>query len=104
MLAIIQTGGKQYIVSPGQQIKIEKLEQEKDQEVVFDRVLLVEKDNNVEVGSPLVDGATVKAKVIEQGKEDKKIVFKFKSKKRESKKKGHRQPFTAVEITDIAGK
>ena len=104
MLAIIQTGGKQYVVSPGQRIQIEKLEQEKDQEVVFDRVLLVEKDNNVEVGSPLVEGATVKGKVIEQGKEDKKVVFKFKAKKRQSTKKGHRQLFTAVEITDIAGK
>ena len=100
MLAIIKTGAKQYIVKPGDKVKIEKLEKEVGEEFSFPEVLLVEKDNKVEVGTPLVK-ADVKAKVISHGKEDKVIIYKYKPKKRESRKIGHRQPYTEVEILDI---
>jgi len=101
MLAIIKTGGKQYLVSPGQKIKIEKLDDNEGKEVVFDQVLLLEKDGKVEIGAPLVDGAKVTGKILRQGKAKKVIVFKYKSKKRYKRKKGHRQQFTEVEITEI---
>ncbi len=104
MLAVIKTGGKQYIVAPKQRIKIEKLDIAEKGEVVFDDVLLVEKNNKVELGMPLVQGAKVIGKVVEQGKEKKIIVFKYKAKKRYKVKKGHRQPFTEVEITKIETK
>jgi len=100
-LAIIKTGGKQYIVSPGQKIKVEKLDAEEKSEVVFDEVLLVEKNKKVVVGTPLVEGAKVVGKVISQGKGKKIIVFKYKAKKRYKVKKGHRQTFTEVEISKI---
>ena len=103
-LAVIKTGGKQYLVSPGQKIKIEKLPQKEGEEVVFNEVLLLEADKGVEIGTPLVEGAKVKGKVLRQAKAKKVIVFKFKAKKREKKKKGHRQLFTEVEITDIGTK
>ena len=101
MLAVIKAGGKQYIVSPGQKIKIEKLDKKEDSEVTFDSVLLLEKGKKVEIGAPLVEGAKVIGKVLSQGKAKKVIVFKYKSKKRYKRKKGHRQPFTEVEITKI---
>ena len=101
MLAIIKTGGKQYKVSPGQKIKIEKLEISEGQEVIFDNVLLAEKDEKVEIGQPIVKTAKVVGKVLKQGKGDKVIVFKYKSKKRYKVKRGHRQLFTEVEIIDI---
>ncbi len=106
MLAVIRTGGKQYLVTPGQKIKIEKLELpekkgEEKQEVVFDEVLLLEKNKKLEIGRPLVKGAKVTAKVLEEGKGKKIIIFKYKAKKRYKVKKGHRQPFTEVEITKI---
>jgi len=101
MLAVIKTGGKQYLVQPGDKIKIEKLDQKEGEEVIFSDVLLVEKDKKVSIGNPVVDGAKVEAKVLVQGKGDKVIVFKYKAKKRESRKIGHRQPYTEVEITGI---
>lgn len=104
MLAVIRTGGKQYLVTPGQKINIEKLEGDnlkEGAEVSFKEVLLVEKGNKLEIGSPLVKGATVKGKITGQGKGEKVIVFKFRPKKRSKTKKGHRQPFTEVEITKI---
>ena len=101
MLAIIKTGGKQYIVSPGDKIKIEKLDIEKGNSVKFSEVLLYEKDNEVIIGTPLVEGAKVLGKVLQHGKADKVVVFKYKPKTRYRKKKGHRQPFTCVEITKI---
>jgi len=104
MLAIIKTGGKQYLVSPGQKIKIEKLDDNEGKEVVFDQVLLLEKDGKVEIGAPLVDGAKVTGKILRQGKAKKVIVFKYKSKKRYKRKKGHRQPFSEVEILKIETK
>ncbi len=101
MLAIIKTGGKQYKVSPGDKLKIEKVDKKEGEEIIFDQVLLVEKGNKVQVGTPLVKDAKVSAKVLSQGKADKIIVFKFKSKTRYRKKAGHRQPFSEVEILKI---
>lgn len=101
MLAVIKTGGKQYIVTPGQKIKIEKLEVKEGDEVVFDQVLLLEKNKKTEIGTPLVEGAKVVGKIIKQGKNDKVIIFKYKAKSRSRVKKGHRQTFTEVEIKTI---
>jgi large subunit ribosomal protein L21 len=99
-IAIIKTGGKQYMVQPGDKIKIEKLEKKEGEVFSFPEVLLVEKDNKVEIGTPLVK-TEVQAKVISHGKGDKIVIFKYKPKKRESRKIGHRQPYTEVEITGI---
>jgi len=101
MLAVIKTGGKQYLVSPGKKIKVEKLNKKDGAEVNFGEVLLVEKNKKVEIGDPQVKGAKVTGKVISQGKRDKVIIFKYKPKKRYKIKKGHRQSFTEVEITAI---
>jgi len=100
MLAIIKTGGKQHIVKPGDKLKIEKLEKKEGEEITFSDVLLVEKNKKVEIGNPKVK-AEVLAKVLRHGKGDKVIVFKYKAKKRESRKIGHRQPYTEVEILAI---
>jgi len=102
MLAVIKTGGKQYIVTPGQKIKIEKLDKETDSEVIFDEVLLVEKGKKIEIGTPFVSGAKVMGKVLSQGKGKKVIVFKYKQKTRYKVKKGHRQSYTEVEIKTIS--
>ena len=100
MYAIIRTGGKQYKVSSGDQLCVEKLAVEPGAEVSFD-VLLYADDNGVQVGKPVVDGMAAKAKVIEHGKGDKVIVFHYKPKKNYRKKQGHRQPYTKVEILSI---
>ena len=100
MIAIIRTGGKQYIVKPGDKLKVEKLLKEVGEEFSFTDVLLSEKDNKVEVGTPLVK-AEVMAKVLSHGKGDKVIIYKYKPKKRESRKVGHRQPYTEIEITGV---
>ena len=101
MLAIIKTGGKQYIVSPGQKIKIEKLEAKEEKEITFSEVLLLEKGKQLQIGTPLIKGAKVIGKVLKQGKGKKIIVFKYKAKTRYKVKRGHRQPFTEVEIKSI---
>jgi len=102
MLAVIKTGGKQYIVSPGQKLKVEKLAGEEGAELKFGEVLLVEGDDKkVAVGQPTVDGATVAAKITAQTKGPKVIAYKYKPKKRYHCKKGHRQQLTEVEITAI---
>lgn len=102
MLAVIKTGGKQYAVEPGKKIKIEKLLIEEGKEVVFDQVLLVQDKDKVEIGNPLVEGVQVTGKVLKHDKAKKLIVFKFKAKKRQKTKRGHRQNYTEVEITDIS--
>jgi large subunit ribosomal protein L21 len=140
MLAIIKTGGKQYLVSPGDKIKIEKINEpsfvstsakapafakvsgetrgdspkasapsvgkkaaagKESQEIIFDEVLLLQKGNKLKIGTPFVKGAKVVGKVLRQGKGKKVIVFKYKPKTRYRVKKGHRQPFTEVEILKI---
>jgi large subunit ribosomal protein L21 len=101
MLAIIKTGGKQYIVSPKQKIKIEKLEGEVGDKVEFTEVLLFENDKIIEIGKPLIKGAKVLGTILRQDRADKIIVFKYKAKKRQQTKKGHRQAFTEVEIKEI---
>ena len=101
MFAVIKTGGKQYKVQVGDILMVEKLEHEGDK-VVFDQVLLLDNGKDANIGKPLVSGVKVEAKVIEDGKGDKKMVFRFKAKTRRRKKKGHRQPFTKVQITKIA--
>lgn len=101
MFAIIQTGGKQYKVEKGQTIKVEKLADAKEgSNVDFDRVLMIS-DKETKVGAPYVSGATVKAKVVSNGRGEKVIVFKMKAKKRYQKTQGHRQDYTEVEITEI---
>lgn len=100
MSAVIKTGGKQYRVSEGDQIKVEKLDKEQGETVEFDRVLLLD-DDRTEVGHPFLADVTVKGEVLEQGKGEKIIVFKYKPKERYKKKKGHRQPYTKVEIKKI---
>jgi large subunit ribosomal protein L21 len=100
MYAIIETGGKQVKVEAGQAIYIEKLNVVEGETVTFDKVLFVGGDN-VKVGSPLVDGATVTAKVEKQGRQKKIIVFKYKAKKNYHKKQGHRQPYTKVVVEKI---
>ena len=102
MLAVIRTGGKQYLVSPGQKIKIEKINKKEGQEVAFNDVLLLEKGKKIEIGTPLIKGAKVIGKVLRHGKSKKVIVFKYKPKTRYKVKKGHRQPFTEVEIFKIS--
>jgi len=99
--AIIKTGGKQYKVAEGDKLTIEKLPATEG-EVVFDQVLLIADGDNVTVGTPIVSGAKVSAEVISFGKGEKKMVFRYKSKTRQHKKKGHRQPFTEVKITKIS--
>ena len=101
MLAVIKTGGKQYIVFPKQKVKIEKIEKKEGEEIIFDQVLLLEKQNKLEIGTPFVDAAKVTGKVVSQGKRKKIVVFKYKPKTRYRLKKGHRQPFTEVEILKI---
>ena len=101
MYAIIETGGKQYKVSEGDVIYIEKLDVEEGAEITFDKVLMAGEGDAVKVGTPVVEGATVAAKALKNGKAKKVVVFKMKRKQNERKKKGHRQPYTKVEITAI---
>ena len=100
MYAIIETGGKQIKVEQGQEVYIEKLDGEVKEAVTFDKVLFVGGED-VKVGVPFVEGATVTAKVVKQGRGKKITVFKYKPKKNYHKKLGHRQPFTKVVIEGI---
>ncbi len=100
MFAIIQTGGKQYRVSPGQKLKIEKLHASAGETVSFP-VLLKSAGEQVDIGTPYLTNAQVEAKVLAQGRSEKKIVFRYHSKTRYRKKKGHRQPITEIEIVSI---
>lgn len=97
MYAIIETGGKQYTVKEKDIIFIEKIDAEENAEVVFDRVLMA----NGKIGTPVVEGAKVTGTVLKQGKEKKIVIFKYKAKKHTHCKKGHRQPYTKVEIKAI---
>lgn len=101
MYAVIKTGGKQYNVTEGQLVKVEKLNAEVGSEVVFDEVILLNKEGNLTVGKPFISGAKVTAEVLDQGRGKKVIAYKFKAKKGYRKKKGHRQPYTLVKINAI---
>jgi large subunit ribosomal protein L21 len=100
MYAVIETGGKQYRVQEGDIVFVEKLGASEGDEFTFDKVLAVSKEDELTTGNP-VSGASVSAKVLGQGKAKKIIVFKYKSKKTERKKQGHRQPYTKVQIEKI---
>ncbi len=99
--AVIETGSKQYRVFVGDKIKVEKLNTEEGDSFLFDRVLLSNNNDDIEIGYPYLKGVKVEAKVLQQGRSDKVIVFRYHPKTRYRKKKGHRQPFTEVEITNI---
>ena len=101
MFAIIQTGGKQYRVSPGDVLRVEHLPGERGDEVLLEQVLLVADGDAIKVGQPLVAGARVVSEILRQGKAKKIIVFKKKRRKKMRRKQGHRQLFTALEIKDI---
>lgn len=101
MYAIIETGGKQYRVQEGDVLFLEKLSSEEGQTVVFDRVLAVSEGEELKVGTPVVEGASVTARVLGHGKGKKIIVFKYKPKKNYRRKQGHRQPYTKVQIEKI---
>ena len=102
MKAVIVTGGKQYTVAEGDVIFVEKLNAEAESTVNFDQVLAVLDGENTKIGTPVVEGASVEAKVVKNGKGKKLTIFRYKAKKNEKKKIGHRQPYTKVEITKIA--
>ena len=99
--AIIETGGKQYRVAEGDVIFVEKLAVEENADITFDKVIAVGADDGIKVGKPYVEGATVSAKALKNGKGKKVVVFTYKPKKNEKRKKGHRQPYTKVEIAAI---
>ena len=101
MHAVIKSGGKQYKVSPGDVIRLEKLEKEPGAAVEFDQVLLVSHEGKSTVGNPLIAKAQVLGTVVEESKAKKVIIFKFKRKKQYKVTRGHRQPYTAVQINDI---
>ncbi len=101
MYAVVESGGKQHQVSPGEQIRVEKLDAEVGSTVEFDKILMLNRDGNVEVGSPYVDGARVTGTVLEQGRCSKILVFKKKRRKGYRRTRGHRQFFTAVRIEKI---
>lgn len=100
MYAIIETGGQQFKVQEGDEIKIEKLPVGEGEDVVFESVLALI-DEKTTFGSPIIEGAKVHATVLEQGKHDKVLIFKYNAKKHTRKKKGHRQPYTLVKINAI---
>ena len=102
--AIIETGGKQYRVSEGDVITIEKLPEDFNQgdKIVFDKVLMIDDATSAQIGTPYLDGAKVTTELVEQGRAKKVTVIRYKAKSRYFKKKGHRQPFMKVRITSIA--
>jgi len=101
MYAIMETGGKQYRVKPGNIIRVEKLPGTKDDEVLFDKVLFVSDKEKIELGHPFIKNVKVRGKILNQGRGKKVVVFKFKRRKRYHKKRGHRQYLTTVKIENI---
>ena len=100
-IAVIQTGGKQYVVSDGSVLHVEKLPAAKGGRISFENVLLVDDGSKVQVGSPMVKGAKVSAELIAEGRRDKVTVIHYKAKSRHFKKRGHRQPYSKVKITAL---
>ena len=103
MYAVIVTGGKQYRVAQGETLRVEKLEADVGAAVNFDQVLLVGSGDGIKVGAPTVSGASVAAKVVAHGRLDKVRIIKFRRRKHHMKQMGHRQHYTEIEITSIAG-
>ncbi len=103
MYAVIKTGGKQYRVSAGEKLKVEQIPADIGAEIMLDQVLMVGEGEAVKMGTPLVSGASVKAKVLAQGRGDKVRIFKMRRRKHYRKSQGHRQNFTEIEILGIAG-
>ena len=101
MLAIIKTGGKQYKVTPKQKIRIEKIAGKEGDRITLEDVLLVADEKDIKIGQPKVQGAKVIGRILKQDRADKVIIFKYKPKKRYRVKRGHRQPFSLVEIEDV---
>ncbi len=101
MYAVVRTGGKQYKVSEGDFVKVEKLPGEIGGEVVFDQILLVSREGDVRLGRPLVDGARVRGTIVEQDREKKIIIFKMKRRKGYRKRQGHRQYYTGIKVNSI---
>jgi large subunit ribosomal protein L21 len=101
MYAVVATGGKQYKVQEGDVLHVEKLDGDVGAEVSFDRILMYSDGESVSLGQPVLEGAVVSGHIVEQGKEKKIIVFKYKRRKRYRRKQGHRQMFTAVKIDSI---
>jgi large subunit ribosomal protein L21 len=99
--AIIKTGGKQYRISPGDVLRVERLPGERGDEVILDQVLLVTDGDAVQIGQPLVPNATVRTEILRQGKGKKVLIFKKKRRKNYRRKQGHRQLFTALQINEI---
>jgi large subunit ribosomal protein L21 len=102
MYAIIETGGKQYAVAPGDRVRVEKLQGDVGAEINFDRVLLVGEGENVTVGTPVVSGAKVTGKILSHGRDKKVIVFKMRRRTNYRRKQGHRQHFTELEVTEVS--
>ena len=103
MIAVIQTGGKQYTVKEGEKLKVEKLELEAGESISFNALLIADEEGKeVKVGTPEVDGVKITAKVLEQGRERKVPVIKYKRKVRYRRNVGHRQPFTIIQIEKIS--
>ena len=103
MYAVIKTGGKQYKVSAGEKLKVEQIPADIGSEVVLDQVLLVANGDDVTMGTPLVSGVTVKAKVVAHGRGEKVRIYKMRRRKHYRKSQGHRQNFTEIEILGIGG-
>lgn len=101
MYAVLKTGGKQYRVAAGDTIKVEKLEGKVGEQLEIAEVLLLADGEHLTLGRPLVEGARVKAEILEQDRHRKVVIFKYKRRKRYRRKTGHRQPFTALRIVDI---
>ena len=103
MYAVIQSGGKQYRVAEGELLKLELIDAEPGSTIEFDKVLMVANGDNVQVGAPLVAGGKVSAEVVTHGRHDKVTIIKFRRRKHHMKRQGHRQYYTEIEITGIAG-
>lgn len=101
--AVIEAGGKQHRVQPGETLKVEKIEAATGDSITFDQVLLISDGDNVKIGAPFVDGGKVTAEVVSHGRHDKIRIIKFRRRKHHMKRMGHRQWFTEIKITGISG-
>lgn len=102
MYAIVETGGKQFRVSKGDVIRVEKLAVAEGDSIALDQVMMLQSEAGTVIGNPYIDGASVNARVVENGKSKKVVIYKYKAKKNYRKKQGHRQPFTELEIVEIS--